>query len=72
MLTVKNRPDRIERRSQRDSVVGFRSRMNPQQIALKLLPDAVSHEPERLARFEREARPLASLNHPKVGVRGQG
>jgi len=37
-------------------------------VALKFLPEAVSHEPDRLARFEREARLLASLNHPKVGA----
>jgi len=37
-------------------------------LALKFLPEAVSHEPDRLARFEREARLLASLNHPKVGA----
>src|SRR5438067_624951 len=38
------------------------------EVALKFLPEAVSHEPDRLARFEREARLLASLNHPKVGA----
>ena len=31
--------------------------------AVKLLPDAFSGDPERLARFEREAKLLASLNH---------
>ena len=34
------------------------------QIAVKVLPDSFSGDPERLARFEREARLLASLNHP--------
>jgi serine/threonine protein kinase len=34
--------------------------------ALKLLPDAVSRDPERLARFEREAKVLAALNHPNI------
>src|SRR5438105_3581210 len=38
------------------------------EVALKFLPDAVVHEPDRLVRFEREARLLASLNHPKVGA----
>jgi len=36
------------------------------EIALKLLPPAFAAEPERLARFEREARLLASLNHPGI------
>ncbi len=35
-------------------------------VALKLLPAAFAAEPERLARFEREARLLASLNHPGI------
>jgi eukaryotic-like serine/threonine-protein kinase len=35
-------------------------------IALKVLPEALAHDPDRLVRFEREARLLASLNHPNV------
>jgi serine/threonine protein kinase len=35
-------------------------------VALKILPDAFAHDPERLARFEREAHVLASLNHPNI------
>ncbi len=38
------------------------------EVALKFLHATVSHDPDRLARFEREARLLASLNHPKVGA----
>src|ERR1700710_2151152 len=38
------------------------------EVALKFLPDAVSQEPDRLARFEREARLLASWSHPRVGA----
>jgi serine/threonine-protein kinase len=36
------------------------------EVALKLLPAAFAADPERLARFEREARLLASLNHPGI------
>jgi len=36
------------------------------QVAIKVLPDRVSADPERLARFRREAQVLASLNHPSI------
>ena len=36
------------------------------RVALKLLPADVADDPERLARFEREAKTLASLNHPHI------
>ena len=35
-------------------------------VAIKVLPEAVAGDPERLARFEREAQVLASLNHPHI------
>jgi serine/threonine-protein kinase len=37
-------------------------------VALKILPREVSGDPDRLARFEREARLLASLNHPNLAT----
>jgi serine/threonine-protein kinase len=35
-------------------------------VAIKMLPDLLAAHPERLARFEREAQLLASLNHPNI------
>ena len=37
-------------------------------VAIKILPRAFRDDPEHVARFEREARVLASLNHPHIGV----
>jgi serine/threonine-protein kinase len=45
----------------RDAVLG-------RDVALKTLPAGLAAEPERLARFTREARVLAALNHPHIGA----
>jgi len=37
-------------------------------VALKVLPAAFLHDPDRLSRFQREARILASLNHPNIAT----
>jgi len=38
------------------------------EVALKVLPAAFSRDPERMARFQREAELLASLNHPNIAI----
>ena len=45
----------------RDSKLG-------REVAIKILPRHFISDPDRLARFEREARVLASLNHPHIGA----
>src|SRR5580765_2041039 len=36
------------------------------EVAVKVLPQGVASSPDRLARFEREARTVAGLNHPNI------
>ena len=38
------------------------------EVAIKVLPAAVSRDPERVARFSREAKLLAALNHPNIAA----
>ena len=37
-------------------------------VAVKVLPEAFAHDAERLSRFQREAKMLASLNHPNIAT----
>jgi eukaryotic-like serine/threonine-protein kinase len=37
-------------------------------VAVKVLPPAFAHDPDRLARFQREAEVLATLNHPNIAA----
>jgi serine/threonine protein kinase len=37
-------------------------------VAIKVLPEAFAHDADRLSRFQREAKMLASLNHPNIAT----
>src|ERR1700719_3180484 len=37
-------------------------------VAIKVLPEAFAHDADRLSRFQREAKMLASLNHPNIAA----
>src|ERR1700680_3978003 len=37
-------------------------------VAIKVLPEAFAHDPDRLSRFQREAKMLAALNHPAIAT----
>src|SRR5262245_48503098 len=43
-----------------------RHRKLERDVAIKILPEALAADPDRIARFEREAKTLAALNHPGI------
>src|SRR5262245_20670347 len=43
-----------------------RDRKLKREVAIKILPEEFSRDPDRVARFQREAEVLASLNHPNI------
>src|SRR6266571_6678617 len=43
------------------------TRLN-RDVAIKVLPETFTHDPDRVARFQREAQVLASLNHPNIAA----
>ena len=45
-----------------------RDRKLDREVAIKVLPEQFSRDKERVARFEREAKLLASLNHPNIAA----
>ena len=45
-----------------------RDTMLDRDVAIKVLPEAFAHDADRLARFTREAKTLASLNHPHIAA----
>jgi serine/threonine-protein kinase len=49
-------------------VYGARDTKLGREVAIKILPRLLTTDPERRARFDREARLLASLNHPHIGA----
>src|SRR5207249_8568729 len=49
-------------------VYGARDTRLKREVAIKILPEAVAHDHDRLARFQREAELLATLNHPNIGA----
>jgi predicted Ser/Thr protein kinase len=67
-------PYRVEREIARGGmgiVYEARDTRLDRTVAIKAMPEDVASDPERMARFEREARVLASLNHPNIaGIYG--
>ena len=56
-------PDRRRRHGRR--CIARRDTKLKRQVAIKILPPSLAADPDRLARFQREAEVLASLNHPQ-------
>jgi serine/threonine protein kinase len=58
----------VERESGAGGTRGALGADYQRQVAIKVLPVSVAGDPERLARFQREAEVLAALNHPHIAA----
>ena len=68
MLAQPVRGDRAHRSGRHGRGVSRPRGATPDRdVALKMLPEAFTSDPDRLARFECEVKVLASLNHPNIG-----
>jgi len=64
--SLRNR--RAARRGRHGEVYRARDTRLKREVALKILPESFAGDPDRLARFQREAEVLASLKHPNIGA----
>src|SRR5262249_39080218 len=60
------RIDRVPGVGGMGEVYRARDRKLDRDVAIKILPDALAADPDRIARFEREAKTLAALNHAHI------
>lgn len=62
----RRRNPRLARRRRHGEVYRARDTRLKREVALTLLPDALAADPDRVARFQREAEVLATLTHPHI------